>query len=114
MLTLTLNKSKTPTRYYLCSWIVITIYKFVTDFQFVWLTGWYCGYYYNKRRNSFPNKMLCELCKNVIKFHRIKFLYDHIILNEPDPNDIPTFCNKFLKENVALVKVEMATKSMTR
>ena len=31
-----------------------------------------------------------------------------------DPSNFDEFCNKFLKENVAVVKVEMATKSLTR
>jgi hypothetical protein len=32
----------------------------------------------------------------------------------PDPNNLDGFCSKFVIENVALVKVEMVAKSLTR
>ena len=58
--------------------------------------------------------MLCEICKNVIKFHRIKLTYDFILDIGLDPSKPDAFCNQFIKENVATVKVEMATRSIVR
>jgi hypothetical protein len=44
----------------------------------------------------------------------MRFKYESIVNNALDPGSVEKFCKKFLMENVALVKVEMATKSLTR
>jgi hypothetical protein len=65
-------------------------------------------------RQDYPFKLFCKLCKKMIHQYQIRFVYDYIVRNESDPKNLVSFCNKFLTENVALVKVEMATKSLTR
>jgi hypothetical protein len=40
-------------------------------------------------------------------------VYEHIVNEGPDPNDLDEFCRKFVTEDVALVEVEMATESLT-
>lgn len=44
----------------------------------------------------------------------LRFIYDFVINDGPDPRDRKTLCDKIIKENVAIVKVEMPTKSLTR
>ena len=44
----------------------------------------------------------------------IRFIYDHVINDGPHPEDLKSLCDKIIKENVAIVKVDMATKSLTR
>ena len=41
-------------------------------------------------------------------------VYESIVNGGPDPDDRPAICDKIIKENIALVKVEMAAKSLTR
>ena len=67
-----------------------------------------------KIRNEFPNSVFCSLCEKIIKAQRIRFVYEHVVNGGPDPNDLDNFCDKFVTENVALVKVEMAAKTLTR
>ena len=43
-----------------------------------------------------------------------RFVYDHIVKGHPNPDQPMDFCNKFMMENLALVKVEMASKSVIR
>ena len=50
----------------------------------------------------------------IIVVSRIRFLYDHIVKGEADPKDIASICDKIIKENIALVKIEMAAKALTR
>ena len=50
----------------------------------------------------------------IIVVSRIRFLYDHIVKGEADPKDIASICDKIIKENIALVKIEMAAKAVTR
>jgi hypothetical protein len=80
-------------------------------------------YCHNKKlKNEFPFTVFCSMCSKIIKSQRIRFTYENIVNGGPDPdiytnpcnNNIETFCNQFIKENVAIVKVEMATKFLTR
>ena len=67
----------------------------------------------NKR--DYPNYVFCDLCRKIVKSYKARFLYNYIVKkNEPNPNRCDTFCDTLLTQNVALVKVEMATKSLTR
>jgi hypothetical protein len=50
----------------------------------------------------------------VIKYYKIRLLYNTIVSNDQTPLFLRTFCKKFLPENVVLVKVEMASKAITR
>jgi hypothetical protein len=74
-----------------------------------------CSFSYNIiTRQDYPFKLFCKLCKKMIHQYQIRFVYDYIVKNESNPKNLVAFCNNFLMENVALVKVEMATKSLTR
>jgi hypothetical protein len=68
----------------------------------------------NNRDYNIVPRLLCNLCSKLIKNYRIKFFYDHVVNGGIDPDDTDKFCSKILSENVAVVKVEMATKSVTR
>jgi hypothetical protein len=73
------------------------------------------GFCSDERFNTnFPNSIFCGLCRKIIKEQRIRFVYEHIVNNGPDPNDLDKFCQKFVTENVALIEVEMATKTLIR
>ena len=66
-------------------------------------------------KRDYPNFVFCELCKKIVKSYRMRFFYNfNVNKNDSDPNRLDLFCDRFLTENVALVKVEMATKSLTR
>jgi hypothetical protein len=66
-------------------------------------------------KRDYPNYVFCDLCRKIVKSYKARFLYNYIVKkNEPNPNRWDTFCDTFLTQNVALVKVEMATKSLTR
>ncbi len=67
-----------------------------------------------KIRNEFPSSVFCSLCEKIIKAQRIRFVYESVVNGGPDPDDLDDFCDKFVTENVALVKVEMAAKTLTR
>ena len=69
---------------------------------------------FTETSKNYPNFALCTFCKNTHKNYLIKFQYESIVKNEPNPNSLNDFCKKFLMENVALAKVEMATKSLTK
>ena len=59
---------------------------------------------------------MCSICKRAIKAYRIRIIYYSITTGKPLPTDtnIEAFCRSFFDDNLALVKVEMATKSITR
>ncbi len=67
-----------------------------------------------KIKNEFPNSVFCSICEKIIKAQRIRFVYEHVVNGGPDPDDLDDFCDKFVTENIALVKVEMAAKTLTR
>ena len=62
----------------------------------------------------YPHKALCSICYKLFKNFRTRFIYDFVVNKGPDPRLVDLFCDKFLVENLATVKVEMATKSITR
>ena len=43
-----------------------------------------------------------------------RLVYESIVSGGPDPKDRAAICDKIINENIALVKVEMAAKSLTR
>jgi len=49
--------------------------------------------------------------KNIINNYFMRFKYESIVNKATDPESPNYFCKHFLMNNVALVKVEMATKS---
>jgi len=50
----------------------------------------------------------------IAKSNRIRFVHDHLVNGGPDPDLYKEFCSKLIKENFSVIKVEMATKSLTR
>ena len=66
----------------------------------------------------YPYEVLDSLCETMRTNYKIKFIYDNIMNGAPYPeishDGAQTFCNKFLSSNVAMVKIEMATKYLTR
>ena len=73
----------------------------------------------NNSKKNYPDYIFCDLCQKIVKHYRIKLLAEfmsdlgesqkmmnNIILDE--------LCIKIISENVATVKVEMATKSITK
>jgi hypothetical protein len=69
---------------------------------------------------EYPYTVICEICRKVTKAYRIRFLFENITEGKPYPghsyagNEFDQFCKNFVDDNVALVKVELATKSITR
>ena len=74
-----------------------------------------CGFY-ERQSNSkdYPYQVLCKLCKRLVRSFKMKFIYSHVMDGDPDPEVLRDFCFKMIRENFAVVKVEMATKSITR
>jgi hypothetical protein len=46
--------------------------------------------------------------------YRIRLIYNHVVKGEANPWNRKSICDKILKENVSIIKVEMASKSLTR
>jgi len=69
---------------------------------------------FDRRRGVFPYLVFCNLCRKVLKFYRVWFNYKFLVSNSTNPEDFPRFCNEFLMNNVAIIKVEMATPSVTQ
>ncbi len=72
-----------------------------------------------KKSNEFPYTVFCSICKKSFTAYKIRFIYENTTNDWPYPDEksfskSDDFCNKFLSENIALIKVEMATKSITR
>ena len=67
-----------------------------------------------RKLKEYPYSVLCNLCDQIRKTHYLGFLHYFIVNGGPDPSKYGSFCNSLLGENVAIVKVEMATKSLTR
>jgi len=65
-------------------------------------------------KRKYPYTALCDLCQKALKFHKFKFDYEFYVQNSINPADFASFCNKFLMENVAIVKVEMMSPTLTR
>ena len=65
-------------------------------------------------KEEYPNTVFSALCLANLRTYRLKFTYEHIVNGGPDPSDFANFCSKFVADNVATVKVEMTTKSLTR
>ena len=66
----------------------------------------------DKNKGVYPYNVLCDLCRKALRLHRIQFLYNYLLLRSPNPEDFPEFCNHFLMNNIALVKVEMSAPGM--
>lgn len=67
----------------------------------------------NGKRDN-PKYVFCDLCKRIIKHYKIRLLYNFEIDVELSKNKFNDFCQKMISKNVATVKIEMATKSITR
>ena len=67
-----------------------------------------------KLKREYPYSVFCGLCKAFIKTNRIRLTYESIVNNGSNPSNLEDFCDDFIKKNIATVKVEMATKSITR
>ena len=78
--------------------------------------GFYCydSEVFDRKKGVYPYNILCNLCRKMMKFYRILFNYNFVVSNSVTPDDFPHFCNNFLMNNVAILKVEMATSSLTQ
>ena len=78
--------------------------------------GFYCNdsEVFDHKRAVYPYNIFCNLCRKMLKFYRILFTYKFLVLHATSPRDFPLFCNDFLMNNVAIIKVEMATSSLTQ
>jgi hypothetical protein len=68
----------------------------------------------DKLKRKYPFTVFCRVCQMIIKSYRIRFLYEYYVNEGPNPDDFEEFCRKFVSENLALVKVEMASEAITR
>ena len=66
------------------------------------------------KNTKYPSSLLCALCTQLTRNFKARLLYESIVNGGPDPADRAAICDKIIKENIALVKVEMAAKSLTR
>jgi hypothetical protein len=75
------------------------------------------------RSTEYPYNVMCNICRKVIQAYRMRFIYENITEGKPHPgrfsagnekNQFDIFCKNFVDDNVAFVKVELATKSITR
>ncbi len=96
-----------------CSKTYFSVFESKTPFK---NPGYFCSKTLrDKRKTDFPNYVLCALCQKIIKEYQIKFIYEHVVEDKPDPLKSPEFfCEKLILENFALIKVEMGTKYLTR
>ena len=76
--------------------------------------GHYCNNYITKKTGKYPYSVFCKMCVKMIKKFRAKFSYEHVVNGGPNPLTLDVFCNEILTKNIALVKVEMATKHLTK
>ena len=68
-----------------------------------------------KKKLEYPKSVFCGICKNIVRNNKMRFVYEKILNDGLDINkNFDEICNKLLNENVALVKIEMVTKSITR
>jgi len=67
-----------------------------------------------KIRREYPYSVFCGLCNAIVKTKRFRLMYENIVNGGLDPINLDNFCNAFIQKNIAVVKVEMATKSITR
>jgi hypothetical protein len=77
------------------------------------IVNFYCNNTQTKIK-EYPYSVLCNLCNEIWKTHYLGFLHNYIVLDGPDPSKYEAFCNTLLSEHVSVVKIEMATKSLTR
>jgi hypothetical protein len=63
---------------------------------------------------KYPFNVYCQICQKIISIHRIRLIYDHYVNNGPNPDDVDRFCRNFVAKYVALVNVEMVSKSIVR
>ena len=62
----------------------------------------------DKTKGVYPYNVLCGLCRKALRLHRIQFQFTYLQFRSANPDNFPEFCNQFLKNNIALIKVEMA------
>jgi hypothetical protein len=63
---------------------------------------------------QYPFSVYCEICHKIIQFHKIRLVYDHYTSDKANPDDINAFCQYFISNYTALVKIEMVSKSVMR
>jgi len=68
----------------------------------------------NKLKVEYPYYVYCGLCQNIIHFHKIRLIYDYYVSNGTNPDNIDEFCHGFISKHVALVKIEMMSRSVVR
>ena len=68
-----------------------------------------------KKEEVYPNSVFCDICRKALKVYKILFHFKYITVNNSTNSaDFSKLCNEFLLDNVATVKVEMATPGMTQ
>jgi hypothetical protein len=68
----------------------------------------------DKLKTQYPFTVYCEMCHKIIQYHKIRLVYDHYRRNKPHPDDINAFCQYFISNYTAVVKIEMVSKSVMR
>ena len=69
---------------------------------------------FDRKKGVYPFNIFCDLCRKALKLHKVWFIEIFKELNLASHDDFPKFCNDFLMNNVALIKVEMAAPSLTQ
>jgi hypothetical protein len=65
-----------------------------------------------EKKKEYPYPIFCDLCRKALRFYKILFFYKFVVEKSVNPGDISEFCNQFLMENIATIKVEIASPTM--
>ena len=97
-----------------CSGTSLTVF----DFRFpLDNPGKYCEKSKSSEKISvaYPYNVLCDICRKYVTHNRVKLTYDYVVKNSTNPDDFyNVVCNDFLMENVAVIKVELSSPTLTR
>ena len=97
-----------------CSGTSLTVF----DFRFpLDNPGKYCEKSKSLEKISvvYQYNVLCDICRKYVTHNRVKLTYDYVVKNSTNPDDFyNVVCNDFLMENVAVIKVELSTPTLTR
>ncbi len=71
----------------------------------------------NEKNKNYPYPVFCDICRKALRFYKLQFNYKFLFekstnSKSANPADIPTFCNQFLVENIATIKVEIASPTL--
>ena len=102
-----------------CSETSLSVYDSIRELD---ISNIKCGKgsrYDEKTKSAYPIFLLCDLCKSILRCNNIRILAEFVDnINElksiKEHGITDELCIKILNKNVATVKVEMATKSITK